>query len=153
MPLSNSGPYVQTAVICENFIKGEQTHALTIINILEGIAGGSPEREMPAFHLGPPMKIIINLWAGQARGRFLLKIRPEAPSGMQDEAIDLGEVQFSEMGGLGFDTIVPMPAYELTEPGTYWFDVLLEDQSGDSEQLLTRMPFTVTYQQTVTLPR
>jgi hypothetical protein len=150
---TSTGPYVQVGVICENFIKGEQTKALSIINILEGISGGGPEREMPPFHLGPPMKLIINLWAGQARGRFRLKLRPVAPSGLQDDAIDLVEVQFSDLTGLGRDTIMPMPEYDLTEPGTHWFDVLLESPDDESEpQLLTRIPFIVNYQQTVTLP-
>lgn len=153
MASSNSGPYVQVAVICENFIKGEQSHALTVINILEGIGGSSPDREMPPFHLGPPMKLIINLLAGQARGRYALKLRPEAPSGIQDDPIELGEVQFNELSGLGVDTILPMPAYELTEPGTYWFDVLLGVPDDPGDQLLTRIPFTISYQQTVTLPR
>lgn len=108
---------------------------------------------MPPFHLGAPTKLIINLWAGQARGRFLLKLRPEAPSGVQDDPIDLAEVQFTELTGLGRDVIMPMPNYDLTEPGTYWFDVLLGVATDDDGQLLTRIPFTVTYQQTVTLPR
>jgi hypothetical protein len=152
---SNSGPYVQTAVLCETFIKGEQTHALSIINVIEGIGLAGPERDLPeGTSIGPPLKLIINLWAGRALGRFFLKLRPEAPSGIQDEAVDLGEVQFSGgAGASGVDTIVPMPRYEFTEAGTYWFDVLLSSGDDDDLQLLTRIPFTVTYQQTVNLRR
>jgi hypothetical protein len=151
MASSTGGPYVQIAVICESFIKGEQSHALSIINILEGLSGGGPEAEMPPMTLQPPMKLIINLWAGQARGRYSLKLRPEAPSGMQDDPIDLTEVQFTELTGLGRDIILPMPRIELMEPGTHWFDVLLAPFGEGEAQLLTRIPFILNYQQAVTL--
>jgi hypothetical protein len=150
---ANTGPYVQMAVLCETFIKGEQSHALSVINVLEGISAAGPEPNMPPANIGPPVKVIVNLWAGQARGRYLLKLRPEAPSGIQDDPIDLGEVQFNEMSGLGVDTIVPMPPYEFTEPGTHWFDVLLGISGEDGGELLTRIPFTINYQHAVTLRR
>jgi hypothetical protein len=81
------------------------------------------------------------------------KLRQEAPSGIQDDPIDIAEVQFSEFTGLGIDTIVPMPEYDLDEQGTYWFDVLLGHPGDSDGQLLTRIPFTLTYRQTVTLRR
>jgi hypothetical protein len=150
---SSNGPYVQIAVICESFIKGEQSHALSIINVIEGIGTAGSEREMPPVNIGPPLKLIINLLAGQARGRYVLKLRPQAPSGIQDDPVNLGEVQFNEMSGLGVDTILPMPPFELTEPGTHWFDVLLGADDGDDGELLTRIPFMINYQQTIQLRR
>jgi hypothetical protein len=147
------GPYVQIAAICETFIKGEQSHALSLINIVEGWSGAGPESEMPSAHIGAPLKLVINLWAGQARGRYSLKLRQEAPSGIQDDPIDIAEVQFNELTGLGVDTILQMPEYDFTEQGTYWFDVLLGDPGDGDGELLTRIPFSISYRQTVTIRR
>jgi hypothetical protein len=144
---------VQIAVICETFIKGEQTHALSLINVVEGITLGGPDpRAIPSATIGPPLKLVINLWAGSTRGRYMLKLRPEAPSGIQDDEIEIVSFQFAGEGD-GKDTIVPMPSYEFSEEGMYWFDVLLAQADEAGGQLLTRIPFKVDYQQTVTLPR
>jgi hypothetical protein len=149
---AGSGPYVQIAVICETFIKGEQSHALSLINIIEGIGvGGDDPQQMPPTTIGPPLKLVVNLWAGGTRGRYTLKLRPEAPSGLQDDMIEIGSVQFS--GDAGVDTIVPMPSYEFTEEGIYWFDVLLVTPGEVDGQLLTRISFKVDYQPVVTLRR
>jgi hypothetical protein len=148
--VASSGPYVQTAVLCETFIKGEQSHALSLINIIEGIGvAGTDPREMPHTTIGPPLKIVINLWAGQAKGRYSLKLRPEAPSGLQGDLIELVLVQFAAPTGLGVDTIMPMPPYEITEEGTHWFDVILTAPGEEEGELLTRIPFTVQYQPAV----
>jgi hypothetical protein len=151
--MATNGPHVQVAVICENFIKGAESQALSLINIVEGFTGQGPEPQMPPLTIGPPLRLVINLWAGQARGRYMLKLRPEAPSGVQGDPIDIAEVQFNERTGLGQDTIAEMPEYEMTEPGVHWFDVLLAQPGEDGGQMLTRIPFTVNYQQAVTLRR
>ena len=88
---------------------------------------------------------MINLWAGQTKGRYALKLRPEEPSGVQGDPIMLGPIQFGDTGARGVDTILPMPQYEVTEEGITWFDVLFAGK-GQEDQLLTRIPFSVTYQ-------
>jgi len=139
------------ALFAEKFIRGAESGALSVINIIDGIGGGGPEREMPPFSMGHLM-VFINLWADKTKGRYALKLRPQAPSGLYDDAIELSEVNFVSTS-LGVDHAQQMPPYELTEEGTYWFDVLLAapGQDDDEAQLLTRMPFTLHYQQTVTL--
>lgn len=150
---ATGGPYVQAAVLCETFIKGEQSHALSLINVIEGIGVAGPDpKEMPPTTIGPPLKLVINLWAGSARGRYSLKLRPVAPSGLEDDVIDVGFVEFGGVaGGLGVDTILAFPGYEFTEPGAYWFDVLLTEIGEDDGQVLTRVPFTIQYQPGVTI--
>ena len=146
MATGSSGPHVQVAVICETFIKGAQSGALSLINILEGITvGGSDPDEMPPVTIGPPLKLVINVWAGQARGRYSLKLRPEEPSGVQGDLMTLGAIQFTDVGARGVDTIMPMPDFEITEEGITWFDVLFSGK-GQGDQLLTRIPFAVVYQ-------
>ncbi|HEY3959603.1 MAG TPA: hypothetical protein VGL68_03735 [Solirubrobacteraceae bacterium] len=144
---AGGGPYVQTAVICETFIRGAETGRLTIINLIEGatVVGTDPD-QMDPFTIGPPLKLIIGLWAGRSQGRYNIQLRPEAPSGLQGDPIQLPPVNFSGPGATGIDVIVPMPEYEVTEEGTYWFDVLFYPGGGEEPRVLTRIPFSVTYQ-------
>jgi hypothetical protein len=116
-----------------------------MINIIDGVAVVGPDPdEMPPFSIAN-LRIVVNLWAGQAKGRYALKLRPEEPSGLQGEPINLGSLNFTTAQP-GIDTIRPMPPYEVTEEGKYWFDVLLSPGRGEEDRLLTRIPLTVTYQ-------
>ena len=147
MAVGDSGPHVQVAVLCETFIRGAESGALSLINVIEGItvAGSDPD-EMPPVTIGPPLKLVINLWAGQAKGRYSLKLRPEAPSGLQGDVIELGPIHFGAAAqGLGVDAIRMMPQHEMSEEGTHWFDVLFGGRDQE-DRMLTRIPFTVTYQ-------
>lgn len=144
---ANGGPYVQVAALCQTFIRGAESGQLSLINIVEGatVTGEDPD-EMPPFAIGPPLKLVIGLWAGQTKGRYQLKLRPEEPSGLQGDLINLPPLQFANTGARGVDTIVPMPPYEITEEGTHWFDVLFSPGAGQEDRVLTRIPFTVVYQ-------
>ena len=142
--MANGGPYVQVAVLCETFIKGAQSGNLSLINLIEGMTIVGTDDEIPSLKIGPPLKLVIGLWAGTTRGRYPLSLRPEAPSGLQGELIKLPPVHFR--GAMGADTILPMPEYEITEEGTTWFDVLFSP-GGDEDDLLTRIPFSVAYMQ------
>jgi hypothetical protein len=146
----STGPHVQLAVFAEQFIRGAQSGALSVINIVDGVTVTGPDQnQMPAFSLAI-YKLIINLWADQAKGRYFLKLRPHEPSGLQGDVIDLIPVNFVSTA-LGVDHIQQAPAFEVTEEGIYWFDVLLCAPGEDDGQVLTRMPFTVQYQPGITL--
>lgn len=144
MTVGDGGPYVQAASFCETIIRGKETGRLSMINIIDGIAvvGADPD-EMPSVSLAN-LKIVVNLWAGQAKGRYTLKLRPEEPSGMQGDMINLGSLNFSTQPGI--DTIVPMPPFEVGEEGKYWFDVILSPGRDEEDRLLSRIPLTVSYQ-------
>jgi hypothetical protein len=147
---SEGGPHVQLALFAEKFIRGAQSGALTIINIIDGISVQGPSaNEMPPFSLEPLM-IFINLWSDRTKGRFTIKLRPQEPSGLHGDLIEIGPANFTATA-LGVDIARPMPPYEITEEGTTWFDVMLVAPGDDEGQVLTRIPFNVTYQQTVTL--
>jgi hypothetical protein len=145
MATADGGPYVQVATFCEKIIRGAQSGALSIINILDtaGVAGEDPN-EMPAFTV-EGVVIVINLWAGETRGRYTLKLRPETPGGIQGDLIELGSINFSGPSADGIDTIVPMPPYEVTEEGVHWFDVIF-GSAGQEDRILTRLRLNVTYQ-------
>jgi hypothetical protein len=145
MPEHDTGPHVQVAVFVDRHIRGAQSGSLSLINIVHGatMVGENPN-EMPSFSI-EHLTLVIGLWAGQAKGQYSLKLRPEQPSGLQGEPIDLGHVNFAQTGARGVDIIRQM-AYEVTEVGAYWFDVLLSPGSESEDRLLTRIPLTVVYQ-------
>jgi hypothetical protein len=144
MAVDDGGPYVQAASFCETIIRGKETGRLSMINIVDGITVVGPDPdEMPPVSIAN-LKVVINLWAGQAKGRYSLLLRPEEPSGLQGDPITLASINFSTQPGV--DTVLPMPPYELTEEGKYWFDVLLSPGHGEEDRLLSRIPLTVIYQ-------
>jgi hypothetical protein len=149
---SEGGPHVQLALFAEKFIRGAQSGALSIINIIDGVTvqGPSPN-EMPPFQMAQLM-IFINLWADKAKGRYTIMLRPQEPSGLYGDLLEIGPANFTQTTA-GVDIASQAPEYEITEEGTTWFDVLLVPPGDDDGELLTRMQFTVTYQPTVTLQR
>jgi hypothetical protein len=148
---TNTGPHVQLALFAEKFIRGAQSRALSIINIIDAVTvqGPSPN-EMPSFSLGQVM-IFVNLWADKTKGRYTIKLKPQEPSGLSGDLIEVGPVNFTATA-LGVEIARPMPDYEISEEGTTWFDVMLVAPGDEEGQVLTRIPFNVTYQPTVTLP-
>ncbi len=146
---NDGGPHVQMALFAEKFIRGAQSGALSVINIIDGVAVPGPGPEMPSFSLGQFM-IFINLWADKTKGRYEIKLRPHEPSGLEGDLIDLGPANFTPTT-LGIDIARQMPPYEVTEEGTYWFDVLLVTPGEQDGPLLTRIPFNVEYRPGVTI--
>jgi hypothetical protein len=146
MALGDGGPHVQTAVLCEKVLR-DANGGLSLISIVEGVAatafGPDVPDEMPALSL-EGLFLVVTLWADKTKGRYELKVRPEAPSGIQEQPLVL-PVNFRETGNKGVDTILPMP-YTVTEEGVYWFDILFASPTGGEDRLLSRIPLNVMYQ-------
>ncbi len=141
---ANAGPYVQIAAFCEKHIRGAQSGALSLINIVDEVhVQGLDPNEMPSVSL-LPFTLIVNLWAGQTKGRYNLFLRPEAPSGLQGDPINIGPVHFPQPGASGVDTLRNLP-YEVSEEGTYWFDLLFSPGGDQEDLVLTRIPLRVAY--------
>jgi hypothetical protein len=150
MAANEGGPHVQLALFAEKFIRGAQSGALSVINIIDGVTVQGPSlNEMPSFSLDQLM-IFVNLWADKTKGRYTIKLRPQEPSGLYGDLIEIGPANFTATA-LGVDIARPMPPFEITEEGTTWFDVMLVAPGDEEGQVLTRIPFNVTYQPTVTI--
>ena len=143
MPAMERGPHVNVAAFCETTILG-QDGALSLIRIIDTVTqtatGPDPPSAMPAFVVNA--KLAITLRADEARGRYALMFRPEAPDGRhlpeQEQAI-----QF-EGGHAGVNLIVGVQ-FAADLEGVYWFDVIFMAAEGE-ERLLTRVPLRVVYQ-------
>ncbi len=128
-------PWVQIAAFCQNAIIEANTGALSVIKITDsvGVAGMAPEMQPQPIQL--TMAIILK--SDQMVGQYHVRIRVTSPQGTQT----LGqEILFVFEGGpRGVQTILPVGMIA-TEPGLYWFDIMIEND------VITRVPLTVLYQ-------
>lgn len=137
-----SGPFVNVAAFCDQTLLGADS-TLSVIRIIDQVtnqaSGPEPPDQMPPFIFNT--KLVLAIKAGDARGRFSIKLRPEAPDGrtlaIQENTIHLN-------GGHSGVNLITDVSIGLELEGLYWFDVLFVAAPGD-ERLLTRVPLNVMY--------
>lgn len=127
-------PWVQIATICHTALV-ENTGQLSVIRVTDRITVAGTTAEMRPQPL--QFNIAILLKSGEMHGQYNVKVRCTSPQGQ--ETVGQEVMFFFEGGDRGVQAILPV-AMVATEPGTYWFDVMLE------EETLTRIPLTVLYQ-------
>lgn len=129
--------YLSVAVFCEKVLR-ESDNVLSIIRMVDriNVFGSTPElKSAPAIQL----TILIIFKSGILRGKQKIAIRPTSPTGQP-----MAEMSFpmlfegdDEHGNALIANMNVTP----TEEGLFWFDVYL------NEELITRMPLRVAYQQ------
>ena len=137
---NGKGPHIQLAAFCETVIE-DRSGVLSLIRVIDqwtlSAQGPVVPEHLPSGQLG--LTCVITLKSGEARGRHKLELVPELPSGQRLDAIATVPVNLE--GGHRGNNLVMNLQYEVSQEGTHWFDVILNDN-----QLLTRMPLTVIYQ-------
>lgn len=134
------GPYLVSAALCERAIQ-ERDGVISLIRMIDKItntiAGPGPivPETMPPVPVN--LTLVVVLKPGEARGRFMVAVRPEAPSGQRLPEAEL-PVSFGGAPDAGANLLFGINMVA-TEEGVYWFDVLLEGQ------LLTRTPLRIEY--------
>jgi hypothetical protein len=131
------GPYVQVAALCEQVIE-DKAGVLSLIRIIDTITHTIAKPDAPA-DMPPityPLKMVLMLKSGRARGRHELKTVPELPSGELKQPLE-GSIQM-EGEERGNNNIINM-LFTFTMEGLYWFNIYLDDS------LLTRIPIRVKY--------
>jgi hypothetical protein len=145
MTPGDTGPHLQVAVLCESVIEDKQG-VLSLIRVVDQITqtavGPDVPDEMPAFTL-EALTMVISLKADQARGRYTVKIRPEAPGGVQLPAMQM-PIQLD--GGERGINLISRLNFLVEQEGIYWFDILFSPKKGEEDRLLTRIPLRVIYQ-------
>jgi hypothetical protein len=139
---SEQGPYIQMAGLCDQVIE-DKTGALSLIRIIDTITHtearpDAPEEMPPVTY---PLKMVIMLKSGRARGRHELKIAPELPSG--EVKSPFSRTIHMEGEERGANTIINM-VFTFTTEGLYWFNVYFDDS------ILTRIPLRINYNRIVT---
>lgn len=142
--MDSRGPYLNVAVFCDEAVIG-QDQAVSLIRIIDtvtqtAVLEDSPD-DMPPFIF--QTKLVVTLKAGEARGRFKLKLRAEAPDGRrlpeQEQVINL------DGGGHTGVNVITEVQLGIEMEGLYWFDIVFVPAAG-RETLLTRVPLRVQYQ-------
>lgn len=138
------GPFIQIACFCEMTIEDKQG-VLSLIRIIDTvnhqIMGRSPPQNMQPFDY--PLKLVLTLKSGKAKGRYEVSIVPELPSRIKDSAANIS----AHLGGeeRGTNMIIDF-RYRFTQEGLYWIHIYLEDDH------LTSIPFSVKYSRVETGP-
>ncbi len=129
-------PWVQVAVFCRDAVVEANTGSLSIIKNVDGVTLCGPAPEMQPMPI--QLTLVLILKSGEMQGQYNLKIRCNSPSNVPTEGPSFP--CYFEGRDLGIQTVMPIGLIA-SEPGTYWFDLLLDGQ------LLTRIPLRVMYQQ------
>lgn len=145
-PDTSTGPHLILAVLCEKVLH-EQDGVLSLIRIVDALtqtaSGPEPPEQMPPF-VATDLTMVISVKADQARGRFGIRVRPEAPSGAQLPAIVQG-INLQPGAAKGVNLVMPLQI-AIDQEGTYWFDVFLTGPAPQPDRLLTRVPLNIIYQ-------
>ena len=130
-------PWLQVAVFCEKVLR-EADNVLSIIRIIDRFNVRGTTRQLPPTPLRFCM--VLAFKSGFMRGKGMVRIQPSNPSGTRLPAMEL-PILFE-----GDDERGAVIAAEMTfvveDEGVYWFDVSI------LEELITRMPLRVVFQQT-----
>jgi hypothetical protein len=128
--------YLHVATFCEKILR-EADGVSTIVRLIDRFNVQGTEDEMQPIVL--PFMIYISFKSGFMRGKQKISLRPKSPKGEDLPAMDfpvLFEGDDDRGPAIGFQ--VNWPAQE---EGLFWWDLYLNDE------LITRMPLRVTYQQ------
>ena len=127
-------PWIQVAAICHTALI-ENTGQLSVIRITDRLAIGGVTPQMQPQPLQLTMALSIK--SGEMHGQYNLRLKVTSPQGQETMGQEI--MILFEGGDRGVQSVIPI-AMVVSETGTYWFDVVLE------EEVLTRVPLTVLYQ-------
>ena len=127
-------PWIQVAAFCQTALV-ENTGQLSVVRITDrvNIMGYTPQMQPQPLQL--TMALLIK--SGDMRGQYTLRLRVNSPNGQQTTSQET--TLLFEGGDRGVQSVIPI-AMVVGDIGTYWFDIMLE------EEILTRVPLTVLYQ-------
>jgi len=129
-------PLLVVAVFCERVLR-EVDGVMTIVRMVDRflVRGATPEMGNQVLRF----QTVIIFKSGELRGKYVIRIRPTSPTGRDLPGMDFPTL-FEGDSDRGA-AIIADTNFAVDEEGLYWFDVYLEDE------LITRMPLRVVYQQ------
>lgn len=134
--------YLALAIFCEKVLR-EADNVLSIIRVIDRftVTGATPEMSPTTLNF----ILVISFKSGFLRGKQLLAVRPKSPNG-QDMAQMAFPILFEGDDDRG-NALIAQINFLVDQEGPYWFDVYL------NEELVTRMPLRVIYQQVQAIGR
>ncbi len=129
-------PYLSMAVFCEKVLR-ETDNVMSVIRVIDrfNVIGWTAEMSPTPLQF----TVLISFKSGFMRGKQMLAIRPKSPN-----KEDLPQMSFPMLFEGDEDrgsALIAQMNFVATQEGVYWFDVHF------NEELITRMPLRVTYQQ------
>lgn len=135
------GPFIQAACFCE-MVLTEGDGVGSLIRVVDTIThterGPNPPDEMPPIVF--PLKLVLMLKSGRAKGRSTIKVVPRNPNESTEDPL-IFTVHF-EGEEKGVNAVLDLN-FQFRFEGTYWFDVYIEDHR------LTSMPLRLKYDRAV----
>ncbi len=140
----HTGPHLTMAVLCEKVLHEQDgvISAIRIIDQLTQTATGPDAPEQMTPFLVNNLTMLITIKSDQARGRHGIRVRPEAPGGVQLPALE--QAITIQSGPTGVNLIMPL-ILPIDREGAYWFDVFLTGPAPQPNRLLTRVPLEIIY--------
>lgn len=129
-------PYLQIAVICERVLQ-EVDNVISLIRVIDRFTVRGASVEMGNHVLRFTMVILFK--SGFLRGKHVIRIRPTSPTKKDLPGWEIPTL-FEGDDDRGNGSIANIELV-VNEEGLYWFDVYL------NEELVTRMPLRILYQQ------
>ena len=128
--------HLAMAVFCEKVLR-ETDNVLSVVRVIDrfNVAGATPEMQPSLLQF----TILISFKSGFLRGKQPLTIRPKDPDGNEMASMTF-PMLFEGDEDRGNALMTPTQ-FVVNKEGLYWFDVYLNDE------LVTRMPLRVAYQQ------
>ena len=128
-------PYLQIALFCEKVLR-EQDGVLSLVRVIDRLFRSGLDREMQPFT--HQFFAVVTFKSGFMKGKMRIRLSPKSPTGEQLPELEFPVLFESDDRGAG---VVVVLNFTFQQEGLYWFDVYLEDE------LVTRMPMRVVYQQ------
>lgn len=129
--------WLKTAFFCERVLQ-EQDGVFSFIRVIDRFNFVGAAKDM-----GPQVvrfTIVVTFTAGILRGKNIVRIKPCSPTGKELPGMEFPLLfEGDDDRGAG---LIASANFTVDEEGLYWFDVYLLDE------MITRMPLRVTYQQT-----
>lgn len=135
-------PYLTAALICERVLQ-EKDGSLSVIRIVDRaeakihVQGDAPIEQMQQAGMNPTLQLmmLVGIKSGSFKGKGLITIEAEKPSGEKTPNIATLELDFT--GGDQGQNIIVNLQVQLKEQGLHWLNIQFNGS------LLTRVPFTL----------
>jgi hypothetical protein len=105
------GPHLVTAVFCEKVLH-EQDGVLRLIRVIDQMtqsaSGPDAPEQMPPFML-EGLTLVVTIKADEARGRYGVRVSPEAPGGIQMPSIEQAITLKTGPGGVNLVMPIVFP--------------------------------------------
>jgi hypothetical protein len=137
MPATKSGPYLLSALICQQIVH-EPDGQLSVIRITDGqiITNKSADAPVKMPKVEVKLNVLVTFVGDKVSGTHAVSLVPHMPSGKR---LPASKSNLDFQGGHSKTYAQFVVGFPTQEEGLYWFDIYFDDE------LETRVPYTLAY--------